>query len=422
MKACMAYEPSYKEYSDFPYTEEPVWILGKKYSILHDLEELRVDICSKIWFTYRKNFSPIGGTGPTSDSGWGCMLRCGQMVMAQALVFRHLGKGWIWNPRQPDPIYLDILKMFQDKKDCPYSIHQIAQMGVSEGKGIGQWFGPNTIAQVLRKLATYDEWSHLVVHVALDNAVITDDLSKSDIMILTTFYDIHFKIDFILNVETLCKVNQESECKKYEANESTSVKISNSCSLDVNRSSDPNWKPLLLFIPLRLGLSEINPVYLKALKITFCLKQSLGIIGGKPNHALYFIGVVGNEVVYLDPHTTQQAIDTSLEIPNDSSYHCPYGNSRRMNLNQMDPSVALCFYFQTEEEFDSWCVQVHKVGWKKQFLIAAETQPLFELSKERPLHWPPLQVADDKQADSSLEFTFVEERAFEASDDEFEIL
>ncbi|XP_023241305.1 cysteine protease ATG4A-like isoform X2 [Centruroides sculpturatus] len=282
--------------------------------------------------------------------------------------------------------------MFQDKKDCPYSIHQIAQMGVSEGKGIGQWFGPNTIAQVLRKLATYDEWSHLVVHVALDNAVITDDL------------------------KTLCKVNQESECKKYEANESTSMQISNSCSLDVNRSSDPNWKPLLLFIPLRLGLSEINPVYLKALKITFCLKQSLGIIGGKPNHALYFIGVVGNEVVYLDPHTTQQAIDTSLEIPNDSSYHCPYGNSRRMNLNQMDPSVALCFYFQTEEEFDSWCVQVHK------FLIAAETQPLFELSKERPLHWPPLQVADDKQADSSLEFTFVEERAFEASDDEFEIL
>lgn len=25
-----------------------------------------------------------------------------------------------------------------------------AQMGVSEGKAVGQWFGPNTIAQVLR--------------------------------------------------------------------------------------------------------------------------------------------------------------------------------------------------------------------------------------------------------------------------------
>jgi len=26
----------------------------------------------------------------------------------------------------------------------------IASMGVSEGKGIGEWFGPNTVAQVLR--------------------------------------------------------------------------------------------------------------------------------------------------------------------------------------------------------------------------------------------------------------------------------
>lgn len=36
---------------------------------------------------------PTGGTGPTADSGWGCMLRCGQMILAEALIYRHLGRG-----------------------------------------------------------------------------------------------------------------------------------------------------------------------------------------------------------------------------------------------------------------------------------------------------------------------------------------
>ena len=36
---------------------------------------------------------PIGGTGKTTDSGWGCTIRCGQMLLAEALVRRHLGSG-----------------------------------------------------------------------------------------------------------------------------------------------------------------------------------------------------------------------------------------------------------------------------------------------------------------------------------------
>ena len=51
-------------------------------------------------------------------------------------------------------------------------------MGVSEGKAVGEWFGPNTAAQVLKKLAVFDSWSNIAVHVAMDNIVIDSDVRK----------------------------------------------------------------------------------------------------------------------------------------------------------------------------------------------------------------------------------------------------
>lgn len=63
-----------------------------------DLDRIRRDITSIIWCTYRKGFIPIGNEGLTSDKGWGCMLRCGQMVLGVALVRIHLSADWVWTP------------------------------------------------------------------------------------------------------------------------------------------------------------------------------------------------------------------------------------------------------------------------------------------------------------------------------------
>lgn len=385
-EAYLTQEAGHLDPDDIPHTKDPVWVLGKKYRAIDDLEIIRKDIRSKFWFTYRRGFVQIGDTGLTSDKGWGCMLRCGQMVLAQALACLHLGRDWCWDPETRNTAYLQILHMFEDRRAATYSIHQIALMGASEGKEVGQWFGPNTVTQVLKKLAVYDEWSSVVIHVALDNTVIVDEIKQL--------------------------------CKSAGAHHESSLQSSGEESS--NHPLDRSWKPLVLVVPLRLGLSEINPVYVQGLKTCFTFRQSLGVIGGKPNHALYFIGCVGDEVIYLDPHTTQPAgfveeKEQEHEKAFDASYHCQYAS--RMHILHMDPSVAACFFCSTEDEFNLLCKLI------EERLVHPERQPLFELCKERPRHWSPLEDGAEEALGATACMAFEDfERQFDDSDEGFELL
>lgn len=71
-------------------------------------------------------------------------------------------------------------------------------MGVAEGKEVSEWFGPNTAAQVIKKLTIFDEWSNIAVHVALDNILV-----KEDALTMATSYPSDDAVKLIMG-ESFC--------------------------------------------------------------------------------------------------------------------------------------------------------------------------------------------------------------------------
>uniref|UniRef100_A0A7I4XXL6 Cysteine protease n=1 Tax=Haemonchus contortus TaxID=6289 RepID=A0A7I4XXL6_HAECO len=390
----LTFEPSFWELQDNTLfeTSDHVVVLGKRFDKRAGLEPLRKYVTSRFWFTYRRNFAPIGGTGPETDQGWGCMLRCAQMLLGEVLLRRHIGRNFEWKEGvPPSGDYERILRMFLDEKTALFSIHQIAQMGVSEGKSVGEWFGPNTAAQVIKKLAVFDSWSGIAVHVALDNILVSSD------------------------VQTIATLAPPKDAIKLIMEDNRNVDESYLTLVNESSVSDDqkcDWRPLLILVPLRLGLTSINRCYLPAIENYFKLDSCVGIIGGRPNHALYFIGIAGDKLIYLDPHYCRpsvlekygntrfedgfDALDVNEDVPasvslkglndetlDDSSFHCKM--LLHMSYDQIDPSMALAFFCESADAFERLTLDL------KNEVFPASQPPLFEQLENRPKYWPPFE-------------------------------
>lgn len=150
-------------------------------------------------------------------------------------------------------------------------------MGVSEGKLIGEWFGPNTVAHVLKKLTVYDDWSSLAIHVAMDSVVVLDHVrvvcqtkprhSRS----VSSSSGGHNTFEFTESSSgggPVAKSDAKDPPNEGERTRSDSSSAGGG-------STGLSWRPLLLIVPLRLGLSNLNPVYIPALKVRFAFVESL---------------------------------------------------------------------------------------------------------------------------------------------------
>ncbi|KAL5660121.1 hypothetical protein ACJX0J_027246, partial [Zea mays] len=235
------------------------------------------DFSSRIWITYRKGFDAISDFKLTSDVNWGCMVRSSQMLVAQALIFHHLGRSWRKPPEKPyNPDYIGVLHLFGDSKACAFSIHNLLQAGRNYGLAAGSWLGPYAIEQA--------------------DAVDGKENFPMELYVVSGDEDGERGGAPVVYIDVAAQL-----CSDFNKGPST-------------------WSPILLLVPLVLGLDKINPRYIPLLKETFMFPQSLGILGVKPGTSTYIAGVQDDRALYLDPHEVQMQF--LFHRPLESGYFC----------------------------------------------------------------------------------------------------
>ncbi|XP_034045023.1 LOW QUALITY PROTEIN: cysteine protease ATG4D-like [Thalassophryne amazonica] len=352
----------------------PVTVLGHSY-LLNSEEEVdrfRLAFVSRIWLTYRRQFPQLEGSTLTTDCGWGCMLRSGQMLLAQGLLVHLMPRDWVWpdaqqltdvdlevfqphsparaggvpfpsfgSPRAPsiaensrpsdqspkciqkkraeserdrqaEPTHHRLVMWFGDQPPSPFGVHQLVETGKSSGKKAGDWYGPSIVAHILRKaVAKTTVVQNLVVYVAQDCTVYKEDVVQ------------------------LCDPTR---------------------SQSVSEPSSHGWKSVILLVPVRLGGDSLNPSYIECVKNILKLECCIGVIGGKPKHSLYFIGFQDEQLLYLDPHYCQPVVDVTQVNFSLESFHC--SSPKKMPFSRMDPSCTIGFYSRNKKEFESMCSAV----------------------------------------------------------------
>uniref|UniRef100_A0A671W6B1 Cysteine protease n=1 Tax=Sparus aurata TaxID=8175 RepID=A0A671W6B1_SPAAU len=334
--------------------------------VMGNVEAFRKDFASRVWLTYREEFPPLPGSTLTSDCGWGCMLRAGQMMLAQALTLHFLGRDWTWpealalqpldtqtwtttaakrlvasleaslqsSPGTSDHSLLPVhqaqaqapgsaeeadahlkemyhstlVSWFGDSPSAQLGLHRLVRLGLTMGKQAGDWYGPAVVAHILKKAveeAMDPGLAGITAYVSQDCTGMKDDPAVD-------------KTGYWASPETV-----------------------------------------IILIPVRLGGEKTNPDYFNFAKSILSLEYCIGIIGGKPKQACYFVGFQDDSLIYMDPHYCQSFVDVSTSDFPLQSYHC--ASPKKMPFSKMDPSCTIGFYSRDVQDYERITQELSKV-------------------------------------------------------------
>ena len=243
----------------------------------------------------------------TSDNGWGCMLRCSQMILSKGLILK---KIYEYKKRSMKinlkKIKNEVLALFNDNylsmeevKNHPdyeyfWELYNEITKEDIEYKSINKIIPPYSI--------------HILCKLGNCSGQFTSDMNM-----INTFIKINSDLFDDINIINFCvgyiKVKQlfKEFCQPLNG----SNNIDNSELINYNGVRYTLKKGGIIFISFRLGLDLLDPQFYDVIPLIFRkFRNNLGIIGGIRKRAYYFIGINGdNKLIFVDPHLSQETKD-----------------------------------------------------------------------------------------------------------------
>lgn len=318
--------------------------------------------------------------------------------------------------------------MFADTPEAPFSIHQIVLAGAAQGNAAGSWLGPTSISQVLavlvgRHASAASAPSAATRAVPCGNPAVpptgcdasasgacsvdapasrTADIAPAELTAnpaesptaegqcassrgaspagsgadVTTATDAAPSTNDADAARAACDDTSGTAPSCAAPPLAVHVAMDGSVYRDrivaAGTQPDGSWRAVLLLVPLRLGLDQINAEYAPCLRELFSLPQSLGIIGGRPRKSHYFIGCQGDRLLYLDPHEVQPALAHEAPAAATCHYARPLASTP---LQDIDPSLALGFLCTSAADFDELCTSCEAMFARRLALFSISMAP-----------------------------------------------
>ncbi|CAG8476290.1 146_t:CDS:2 [Acaulospora colombiana] len=293
------------EVADQSTKDNSIWLLGVRYEVSDDHVSNELDEPSNYYYSTPGTFPHLSMQSQiltpsdyptefyqdfTSRIWW-------QSLLANALILQFLGRDWrrtrkgeaTWEkyvevnlkmllactitPRNDCHTIDIILTWFIDDMSsrCPFSVHRMAILGKQLGKNIGEWFGPSTASQAIKALVEDFPPAQLRVYETTDAVVYKNEIYKS---------------------------------------------------------GKGNFRSVLILVPIRLGINNLNPIYYDALKsvgiagyvmvkfeklleriIGYSFKFKINLEASLPHPIILLEHKVADDLFYLDPHYSRPAVE-----------------------------------------------------------------------------------------------------------------